>query len=440
MKPREVNYAKSGVHSLAYTVSGEGPVDLIYLLGFVSHLDLLWEEPQAASFLHRLEAFSRLIVMDKRGTGLSDRAGDIAIPEEQVADLLAVMDAVGAERPALFGTQDGFLISALLAGTRPERVGALISFAAGATTPEDWPNEELERFLVGLEKYWGREDAPFNYWAPTAWREDAAFRRWWARYSRAAAGPATAVRVCRNYTAANIRPLLPAIQAPTLVIDVVGRDPIGGGRPGTTYLADQIVGSRYVKVEGDSGFPWLGPSDEVADLIEEFLTGARPATPTDRVLATMLFTDVVDSTGRAVKIGDKRWAKMLDRHDAILGSEVERFRGRLVKHTGDGALALFDGPARAVQCALALREHLGELDLVIRSGIHTGEVELRGEDVGGLGVHIASRVMGESKPLEVLVSRTVVDLVAGSGLEFQDRGERELKGVPGRWNLYSLRA
>jgi class 3 adenylate cyclase len=436
-EPPDVHYAVRGGHHLAYTVTGTGPIDLVYLLGFVSHLDLLWEHPAAARFLDRLGRFCRLVVVDKRGTGLSDRVGDVPIPEEQVGDLVAVMDAVGMDRPALLGTQDGFLVGALLAATDPERVHALVGISTGAAGPEQWPTDGVERLLRGLEKYWGRQDAPMNYWAPRVWRTDPSFRRWWARYSRAAGGPTTAVRVIRNYIASDIRPILPAIRVPTLIVHNQTSDV---NHTFARQLAEGIAGAQFLELPAGRSvglFPWLEGGDEVAAAIEEFLTG-HPATPMpDRVLATVLFTDVVQSTVQAAQLGDHRWNELLDRHDATIDRALARFGGRLVKYTGDGVLATFDGPARAIHCAASIRDVLAGEGVEVRSGVHTGEIELRGEDIGGLAVHIAARVMGQADPQEILASRTVKDLVVGSGIAFRPRGTHELKGVPERWALFS---
>jgi class 3 adenylate cyclase len=430
----DVRYAIRGDHHLAYTVTGDGPLELVYMLGFVSHLDLLWEDPRAAAFFARLGRVCRLIVMDKRGTGLSDRTGDVPIPEEQVDDLLAVMDTVGFERPAVLGTQDAFLVAALLAASRPERVSALIAVAAGAHAAADYGlSETLDRFFAGLEKYWGRADAPFNYWAPRLWREDASFRRWWARYSRAAAGPTSGVRIVRNYVNTDLRPILGAIRVPTLVV---------AGRTDELHkrlfraLAEGIPNSRFVDLPSDTiVFPWLDAADALSAHIEEFLTGS-PAEPVhSRVLATVLITDVDRSTEQAAGLGDRRWSALLDRHDGIIRHQVERFRGRLVKHTGDGVQATFDGPGRALACALAARDALRAEGISIRAGVHTGEIEIRGDELAGLAVHIAARVVASAGTGEVLVSSTVRDLVVGSEFVFEDRGEHELRGVPGRWRL-----
>lgn len=437
MATPEIHYAKRGEHHLAYTVTGDGPLELVYLLGFVSHLDLLWEDPDAARFFARLGRFCRLVVMDKRGTGLSDRTGDVPIAEEQVDDLITVIDDAGLRQPALLGTQDGFLVAAMLAATAPDRVRGLVGFATGAFSPDQWPLEEGERFYRGLEKYWGREDAPMNYWAPRRWRADPGFRRWWARYSRSAAGPSTAVKVVRNYTRSDIRPILPAIRVPTLVVTNRSRDI---NRLFAQQLADGVEGARLVELPVEKSitlFPWLEAGEEVAALIEEFLTGNRSTAMGDRILATVLFTDVVQSTQQAVTLGDRRWRAVLDHHDAVVAREVARFRGRVVKWTGDGVLATFDGPARAVHCAAALRDSLDAEGVAVRTGIHTGEIEQRDEDIGGVAVHIAARVMAHAGAGEVLTSSTVKDLVVGSDIHFDDRGDHELKGVPGHWRLFS---
>ena len=433
----QIHYAKRGEHHLAYTLTGDGPLELVYLLGFVSHLDLLWEDPDAARFFGRLGRFCRLVVMDKRGTGLSDRTGDVPIAEEQVDDLVSVIDAAGFEQPALLGTQDGFLVAALLAATAPERARALVGFATGAFAPEQWSAEDWDRFSRGLEKYWGREDAPMNYWAPRRWRADPAFRRWWARYSRSAAGPTTALRVLRNYMRSDIRPILSAIRVPTLVVTNRSRDI---NRLFARQLAEGIAGARFVELPVEKSitlFPWLEAGEEVAGLVEEFLTGHPATSAGDRILATVVFTDVVQSTERAVTLGDRRWRAVLDQHDSIVARELARFRGHLVKSMGDGVLATFDGPARAVHCAASLRDSLAAEGVAVRTGIHTGEIEVRDDDIGGVAVHIASRVITHAGSGEILTSSTVKDLVVGSDIAFDDRGEHELKGVPGRWRLFA---
>ena len=434
----DVRYARRGEHHIAYTVMGDGDIELVYLLGFVSQLDLLWDDPAAADFLRRLGHFSRLVVIDKRGTGLSDRAGDVPIPEEQVDDLLAVMDAVGFERPAILGTQDGFQVATLLAATHPTRATALIGMGAGAHGPDDYGSpERLDRFFAGLQKYWGREDAPGNYWADELWHESAAFRRWWARYSRAAAGPTTGVRIVRNYLATDIRPLLGAVSAPTLILEGQLINPLH--KKLSRRLADGIRASRVVEVRGSTlNFPWIDAGEEVANLVEGFLTGVPAAPIADRRLATVLFTDVVRSTETVAAVGDHTWRAVLDRHDAIIRSSIERYRGQLVKLTGDGVVAIFDGPGRAAQCALSLRRALGAEGVTMRAGLHTCEIEIRGDDIAGLGVHIASRVMSRAGPGEVLTSSTVRDLVVGSELRFEDRGDHDLRGVPRPWRLFAL--
>lgn len=441
-----VRFARREDYHIAYTVTGEGPLELVYLLGFVSHLDLLWEEPRAAQFFERLGQFCRLVLIDKRGTGLSDRVGDVPIVEDQVDDLLAVLDDVGFERPTFLGTQDSFLVAAWLAATRPERVRSLIGFAVGDPRPSDWTDDELRRFFGGLEKYWGREDAPMNFWANHLWKRDPSFRRWWARYSRSAAGPATAVRVVRNYLGTDLSSILPSISVPTLI----AYPHPGPSRSRSTLgnyeiarrLSDKIPGAQFVDLSPGTTalLPWFDGGEETASVIEEFLTGVPGIAVPDRVLSTVLFTDIVGSTERAAALGDGTWRRLLDHHDATIEQIVQRYGGRLVKFTGDGLLATFDGPSKAVMCARVMMGELHVRDIHIRAGVHTGEIEIRGgspQDVTGVGVVIASRICDLADTEEVLVSRTVKDLVSGSNVQLDDRGEHQLKGLDEPWRLYA---
>jgi len=438
----QTRYAKSGDVHIAYQVVGDGPLDLVYAPPWIGNMELFWEEPSYARFLKRLASFSRLILFDKRGTGSSDRAAEIPIIEQQIDDLTSVMDSVGAERAALLGASEGGSLCTLFAATRPERTSALILCGAVATTrwsPETpWAptRETFETWIQTVEREWGRPLA-IELFAPSVAHEKR-FRDWWARLLRLAASPAAAVALLRRLDEIDVRPVLPTIRIPTLVLHCTGDRVVNveNGR----YLGRYIPNAKYVELPGTDHFPYLGDADAILAEIEEFLTGVRPLPESDRVLATVLFTDIVTSTERSAQVGDRRWKDLLDQHDTLIRRALERHRGRLVKNTGDGILATFDGPARAIRCAQAIASSVKSLGIEVRAGLHTGEVELRGEDVTGMGVNIAARVMDAAGPGEVVVSSTVKDLVAGGGLRFADRGTRDLRGVPGEWRLFAVEA
>ena len=435
----ETRYARSGDVSIAYQVVGEGPVDLVLVPGFVSHLDLDWADPQHAHFLRRLASFSRLIRIDKRGTGLSDRPGGLPDLETRMGDVRAVMDAAGSERAALFGYSEGGPMCVLFAATYPEMTTALTLYGTYAKRrdPEDeypWAPtwETRQRYAKQVEEDWGWE-ADMHRMCPGA---DEAMARWWAARARAAASPSAARDLILMNSLIDVRHVLPTVQAPTLVLHRTGDldSRVDEGR----YVAEHIPGARFVELPGDDHVPWID-ADQVVDEIEEFLTGARPAPVPDRVLATVLFTDIVGSTQRAVELGDRRWRDLLEAHNEAVRAQLERFRGEEVDTAGDGFLATFDGPARAVRAACAIQESVRRLGLELRAGLHTGECELANGKVRGIAVHTGARVAALAEPGEVLVSSTVRDLVAGSGIAFEERGEHELKGVPGTWRLYAAR-
>jgi pimeloyl-ACP methyl ester carboxylesterase len=440
MRPR-TQYARSGDVHIAYQVVGDGPFDLVFVSGWVSHVELAWEEPSLARFLERLASFSRLILFDKRGTGLSDRVPDAALPtlEQRMDDLRAVMDAVGSERAALFGFSEGGNMSMLFAATYPERTRALATFGMFAKriwSPDyPWaptPEQRAKEYEV-VAREWGNMMDLSNY-APSA-IGDAAFAERLATYFRRAASPGSAVALLRMNTQIDIRHVLPAIHVPTLVMHRVDDQDakIEEGR----YIAERIPNARLVEFPGGDHLPWVGEQDGILDEVQEFLTGTRAPVQSDRVLATVLFTDIVGSTAHAARLGDHEWRALLERHNAIARDAFARFRGREVNSTGDGFVATFDGPARAVRCACAIRDALRPLGLELRAGAHTGEIELAGEDIAGIGVHIAARIASAASSGEVLVSSTVKDLVAGSGLTFDDRGAHALAGVPEAWHLYA---
>jgi class 3 adenylate cyclase len=438
MEAPETRYARSSGAYIAYRIMGSGPVGLVLLQGGFSHVELQLEEPSFARFLGRLASFSRLIVLDVRGTGLSDRTIHLPTLEDQVDDVLAVLDAAGCERPALFGLGQGGVLASLFAAAHPGRATALILYGTCArlTRAEGYPwgraDEEFGRLLRITEEGWGRGVA-LQVLAPTM-AGDESFKRWFAKVERLGASPGNMLALLQLHREVDIRHVLPAIRVPTLVLhraDDAYRE-VGHGR----YLAAHIPGAKYVELPGRDHLPYVGDQDAVLDEVEEFLTGARRGPEPDRVLATVLFTDIVGSTERAAKTGDRHWRDLLDRHNVLVRRELDHFRGREVDTAGDGFLATFDGPARAVRCARQIAETVPDLGLELRSGLHTGEIELAGDHIRGIAVHIGARVMSMAGPREVLVSSTVKDLVAGSGLEFADWGEHTLKGVPGTWRIF----
>jgi class 3 adenylate cyclase len=431
-------YAKSGDVNIAYQVVGDGPFDLIHVPAFVSNLELQWEDPAERRYFERLASFSRLIMFDKRGTGLSDRVA-VATLEERMDDLRAVMDAAGSQRAAVYGSSEGGALSILFTTTYPERVSALVLYGAYARLawapdyPDGVPDEMWDAGLPQLEANWGRG---LPLWALTPGRvDDPAWRRAHGRWERLSASPGAAVAIQQMIRELDVRHLLSAIQVPTLV---VYRTADITHAVGSRYLGEQIPGAKVVELEGSDYFPYLGDQDAILDEVEEFLTGVRPVHVPDRALATVLFTDIVSSTERAATLGDDDWTRVLDHHDARIGREVERHRGRKINTTGDGILATFDGPAPAIRCAQAICAQVRSLGIEVRAGLHTGEIEHRGDDIGGIAVHIGQRVSALAGPGEVLVSSTVKDLVAGSGITFSDRGPHLLKGVPGEWRVFAV--
>ena len=426
--------------NIAYQVHGDGPLDLVFVSGFVSHVELFWEEPAIARFLRRLTSFSRLLVFDKRGQGLSDRLGRPATLEEAMDDLKSVMDAAGVEQAALFGVSEGGPMSALFAATYPDRITSLVLYGTYArmTKAPDFPlgisPERLDAWAELVREEWGGAVA-VDLWAPSA-AGDPEFERWWARLLRQGTSPAGAIELMNLYKQIDVRAALPAIDVPTLVLH--RRDDRMISVRQAEYLADSIPEARYVELEGADHLPTVGDYDALLDEVEEFLVGSRRAREAERALATILFTDIVGSTETAARLGDTRWRDLLARHDAAVRRELAVHRGREVKTMGDGFLATFDGPARAIRCAVAIRDELRQTGIDVRAGIHTGEVELIGTDVGGMAVNIGARVGALGGAGEVLVSSTVRELVVGSGIDFDDRGTHELKGAPGEWRLFAV--
>ncbi len=443
----EIRFAKSGDVHIAYQVVGDGPVDLVFIHDWIWNLELQWENPLCVRFLERLSTFSRLLLFDKRGSGLSDRTVDLDLftLEVRIDDVRAVMEAAASEQAVLFGCgEDGASLASVFAAANPDKARALILYGARAKTlkapdypwgyepsaPDVWTSER--------ESFWGT-DAYARRWlrelAPSVANDDRIVR-WYARLLRQSASPGTEAAYSRWTGALDLRGMLSAIHVTTLVMHRTGdRDvPMEGGRD----VADRIAGARFVELPGIDSFPWAGDQEPLLAETEAFVTGARATERTDRVLATVLFTDIVGSTEKAAQLGDARWKELLADHDERAKAEIDRFRGNYVNSTGDGLLATFDGPARAVRCAEAIVEAVGPLGLEIRAGCHTGEVELHGDSVRGIAVHVGARVASLAGPSEVLVSSTVKDLVAGSGLTFEDAGDHELKGVPDPWHLYRV--
>jgi class 3 adenylate cyclase len=434
MMPPETRYARSGELRIAYQTVGEGPFDLVFVPGFVSNLDLAWEEPVMAHFFSRLANFSRLILFDKRGTGLSDRVAGIATLEDRMDDVRAVMDAAGSERAALFGFSEGGAMSILFTATHPSRVPSLITYGcrAGGSRPEDWVRDRIAL----IERSWGTGEL-FGRFAPSK-AADEAHRRSFARWERGGASPAAMVQLTRMNAEIDIRNVLPAIHTPTLILHRLGDE--ATNIEDARYLAAHIAGAKLVELPGTDHFPYYDYdlADRMADEAEQFLTGESAVVAADRILATVLFTDIVDSTHRAAQLGDRQWQDLLDRHNQVVRRQIGRFRGQEVKTLGDGFLATFDGPARAVRCASAIAETVQPLGIAVRAGLHTGEIEFKGDDVAGIAVSIAARVAAKAGPNETVVSRTVRDLVAGSGLRFEDRGSHVLHGLPEHVQLYTF--
>jgi class 3 adenylate cyclase len=430
----KTQYAKSGDVRIAYQVVGQGPFDLVFVPGFISNLDVAWEEPQRARVWTRLASFARLIMFDKRGTGLSDRTVGVPTLEERMDDVRAVMDAVGSQRAALFGISEGGAMSVLFAATYPERTRALVLYGTyGHFRSWVLPPDRIEAALDRMEKTWGTGES-LHLFAPSV-ASDETFKLSWARFERLGASPSAVVALMRMNSEIDIRPILPTIRVPTFIIHRQGdvRVNVEAGR----FMAQQIPNAKYLEVPGSDHTLWTGETQRILDEVEEFLTGSRSAIESDRVLATVLFTDIVNSTKRAETIGDRAWHDVLDRHNALVRREISRHRGHEVRTMGDGFLATFDGPARSIRCALAINEGVEALGLQVRAGLHTGEVEMADDDLSGIAVHIASRVATMAKPGQVLVSNTVRDLVAGSNIRFHDEGSHSLKGLTESVRLFA---
>jgi class 3 adenylate cyclase len=422
-------------------VIGDGPIDVIFVPGFISHVELIWEVPQAVHLIQRLSSFARLILFDKRGTGLSDPVVGAPTLEERMDDVRAVMAAAGSTRAALLGTSEGAPMSVLFAATYPELTSALVLYGgmARSTWAEDYPwatpADALLQSSTELAPYL-YEGAMVEVIAPTL-ADDTQAVEAFARLQRYGASPAMLAQSFLMFLDIDVRAILPSVAVPTLVLHRRGDRAVN--RRGAEWMARQIPGARYVELRGIDHALFAGDSDAAVDEIEEFLTGVRRRVDVDRILATVMFTDIVGSTTRAAALGDRKWHDLLEAQNAVVRRELSRFRGREVKSLGDGMMATFDGPTRAIRCGVAVTDAVRPLGLAVRVGLHTGEVEvIDDDDVGGIAVHIAARVGALAGPGEVLVSGTVRDLVAGSGIHFTERGEQELKGVPDRWRLFAV--
>jgi class 3 adenylate cyclase len=438
-QPR-TQYAKAGDVSIAYQVIGDGPIDVVLVAGFISHVEIAWENPQAVHMMSRLASFARLIIFDKRGNGLSDPVATTSTLEDRMDDLHAVMTAAGSERAVLLGVSEGVPMSLLFAATYPELTTALVLYGgmARSTWAPDYPwatpaDDLIESSLEMLPHAY--DGAMLEILAPSI-AEDPQAREKFARFMRYGATPAMLESSYLSFLEIDVRPVLPTVAVPTLVLHRVGDRAVN--RHASEWMAAQIPGARFVELDGVDHLIYAGDADALLDEVEEFITGGRRAVEVDRVLATVMFTDIVDSTALASELGDRAWRNLLEEQNAVLRAELDRFRGREIKTLGDGMLATFDGPARAIRCALAMTEAVKPLGIEVRVGLHTGEVELVGDDVAGIAVHIAARVGSRAGASEVLVSGTVKDLVAGSGIGFSERGEHVLKGVPDTWRLFAV--
>jgi len=438
----ETRYVKSGDVHIAYQVVGNGPIDVVFVPGFVSNVEANWTSPVRSKFFQRLASFCRLILFDKRGTGMSDRSSQIFSLEQRMTDVLTVMDAAASGRAALFGVSEGGPMSILFAASYPQRVSALILYGSYAKRawaqdyPFGWKAERWDAVLSNIERNWGTPTGiDLNMWAPSI-ANDEQLANAAAAYFRAAASPGAALAVMKMNREIDVRDILPSVRVPTLILH--RKDERVIDVENARYMAQRIPGAKLVELPGIDHSPWIGDIEPLVQDVEEFLTGERHTPDSERVLATVLFTDIVESTERAAQLGDRGWRNLLQSYQAAVRKELASFRGREIDTAGDGFLAAFDGPARAIRCAAAVRDRARALGVEIRAGLHTGECEVMGEKLGGIAVHTGSRVAAKAAPGEIIVSQTVRDLVAGSGLSFAERGAHELKGVPGEWRLYAF--
>jgi pimeloyl-ACP methyl ester carboxylesterase len=441
--PPETRYVKSDDVHIAYQVLGDGPLDVLFVPGFVSNIEATWQSPERSAFFLRLASFSRLILFDKRGTGMSDRGSQVFTLEQRMHDVQAILDEVGSKRAALFGISEGGPMSLLYAATFPERTAALILYGTYAKRsrapdyPYGWTDERWEQVLDNYERKWGTpEGVEIMLRAPSVAGNAEAERRM-AAYYRASASPGAVLAIMKMNREIDVRGILSSIRVPTLILHRAAEhvSEIGHAR----YLAQHIPGAKLVELPGEDHVPWIGDRDAIVVEVEEFLTGARQGPDPERVLATVLFVDIAGSTERAVALGDSAWRELLEAFQGKVREVLRQFRGREIDMAGDGFLAAFDGPARAIRCAGTIRDAVRALGIELRCGVHTGECERTGEKLAGIAVHIGARVAALAEPGEILVSQTVRDLVAGSGLAFDERGASVLKGVPGEWRLFRAR-
>jgi len=448
MEPIRTRYAKNGDISVAYQVFGEGDVDLVFVPGFISHIENYWDEPRFAQWLRRLGSFCRVILFDKQGTGLSDRSSKLPGMDERMDDVRAVMDAVGIEQAAIFGISEGGSLATLFAASHPDRSQALILYGAFAQFKSWFPTQEaLEGLFQYIDSAWGSgESLPMfaptmkddlalkEWWGPTM-KDDLALKEWWGKFERLGASPGAAKTIMRMNSQIDITDILPSVKVPTLIIH--RKDDVTVNVEGGRLLAERIPNAKYVELSGADHLPMVGENpNQILDEMAQFLTGEFRPIETECILATVLFTDIVDSTKRAAELGDRQWRDLLERHHSLVRGELNHFRGQEIDTAGDGFFATFDGPARGIRCACAIRDTVPSLGIAIRAGLHTGECEVMEDKVSGIAVHIGARAMKIANPGEVLVSSTVKDLVAGSGLQFNDRGKYALKGIPGEWRLF----
>jgi pimeloyl-ACP methyl ester carboxylesterase len=441
MTAPETRYARSGDVNIAYQVTDGGGPDLVFVPGWVSHIEEAWEEPDLSAFLERMAGFSRLILLDRRGTGLSDPVDRLPTLEERMDDVRAVMDAAGSRRAFVFGISESGPMTTLFAASHPERTHGLIlcnTYARGLRSDDQpwapWTSQVADRFLRAIDERWGTGLTARTF-APSR-ADDEGFVRAWGRFERRAVSKGAMRKIIAMAIDTDVCEVLPSVRVPTLVLHRVGDRavPVGCAH----YLAERIPGARLVELPGADHFPWVGDTAAILDEVEHFVTGERPGGVVDRVLATVLFLDIVDSTRHLAEAGDRRWREQLERFYARVRRELERHHGRELDTAGDGLFAAFDGPARAIRCAAGIRDAVGALGLEVRAGLHTGECEVLGEKLSGIAVHLGARICALAAPSEVLVSSTVRDLVAGSGLRFLDRGSQALKGAEGEWRLFSL--
>lgn len=436
----ETKYATSGDVNIAYQVVGKGSIDLVIVPGWLSNIDAFWDEPSFVRFIQRLASFSKVILFDKRGTGLSDRVTDTPTLEERMDDVRAVMDAVGSEQAALLGYSEGGPMCALFSATYPERTLSLIMIGSYArrAIAEDYPwgveKVKFEEFIETIRRDWGGPIG-LNDRAPSVANDDR-FRRWWARYLRMSASPATAVALTQSNEEIDVRHILPSIRVPTLIIHAKGDRAVKFEQG--QHLAEQIPGAKFVSLPTEDHLPFVGCPELISDEVEEFLTGIRTRSDMDRVVCTVMFTDIIGSTKLVSRLGDQRWRDLLEAHHMAVRRELSVFRGREIDTAGDGFYASFDGPARAVHCARAIKDSVRKLGLSVRIGLHTGECEVKGEKLSGIAIHYGAKIAAKADADQIVVSQTVKDLVAGSGIKFQDYGDHSLKGIPDEWHLYAV--